>query len=241
MYWPATFLAVAGFSAWRNIRTRMFQLGENLRFVPVWQNSCSDYSVLVKFTNFLRHCAQQKAGLAPIRWKIKLQCRCPISTNQRWAGKHCHIFQNSGSVLGMLTPSEAAQSFAVNLLLWYRELSSLVNLKVHCMLLHPNCFSAVHTTKTHSLQPGDWDRSVAPDPWGFSFAVQFVRFDLMQVHCEFNPFCRMNEENKGTALQQMLQQLLFQWLLWTPWVLVCCMFWQFQYFAWKHNLNSFHQ
>ena len=47
--------------AWINSIASMLQLGKNCEwFVPVWQNSYSDYSVLVKFTNFLWHRAQQK-------------------------------------------------------------------------------------------------------------------------------------------------------------------------------------
>ena len=63
---PATFLAaVTWFLSKRNIRTSMFRLW-NVRewFVPIWHNSCSDYSVLVKFTDFLwRHAQQRRASL----------------------------------------------------------------------------------------------------------------------------------------------------------------------------------
>lgn len=59
----------------------------------VWQNSDISLSS-VKFTNFLRHGAQQKAHLAPICWKFKLQCRWQISNNDRRADEHHHIIWN---------------------------------------------------------------------------------------------------------------------------------------------------
>ena len=66
----ATFPAVAGFPAWRNIRTNMFRLGKiGEQFVWVWQNSYSDCSASVKFTDYLRRSSYQMASLAVIHSK----------------------------------------------------------------------------------------------------------------------------------------------------------------------------
>ena len=53
-----TFLAVARFPAWRNVRTCMFQLGKiHEWFILIWHNTYSYYSILVKSTDFLWYCA----------------------------------------------------------------------------------------------------------------------------------------------------------------------------------------
>ena len=63
----ASFAGLLLFRLWPDfspgkIRTSLFQLGKVCEwFVLIWQNSYLDYSILVKFTNFLQHSAQQNS------------------------------------------------------------------------------------------------------------------------------------------------------------------------------------
>ena len=76
----ATFLALVGFPAWRDVRTSMFwQLKICEQFVPVWQHFYWDYSVLAMCTDFLWLSVQQE------------NCWWPILTNDKQTGKHRFI------------------------------------------------------------------------------------------------------------------------------------------------------
>ena len=79
------------------------------------------------------------------------------------------------------------------------ESNSSVDLKVHNMLLDQNCITAVHFLFTNSVKPREARTR------HMLFAVWFFRFDLLQIHCEFNHFSKKNDYNKCTAVDQPLQ------------------------------------
>ena len=155
-------------------------------FLAVWQNSyLISYSVLVKLTDFPWHSAQQKAHLEMICWKIKLQCRRSISTNDRRAGKSHHILQNKSSVFGMRMPPKVAQSFVGVLLCWYMQQVEFIGWFesswyatwiewCHCSVCCHFQFHAAWRDQDQMVVC----RSVASDSVGFLFAVLFVRFDV---------------------------------------------------------------
>ena len=84
--------------------------------------------------------------------------------------------------------------------------------------------------------------SVVPNLQSFFFAMQFIWFDLQQIHIHYecNHFNKKNDWNKHTAVNQTLH-----WssgccssdCSWFPQILVCRKFQQFQYFACKHNFT----
>ena len=164
----------------------MFWLGKvHERFVLVWQKFYSDYSILVKFTNFLQHSAQQKACLALTHWKLKLQSRQPVSTNERWIGNYCLIFKSKGSVFCMLVSSEAAQSFAGISLEWYMWRVCRLTWKSYHTTWLESCHCSLHLHFWFCTTQRDWVndclrvRCAQLIGVGVLFAMRFALFDVL--------------------------------------------------------------
>ena len=193
---PTAFLAMARFPAWRNVLD-----WENPEMVCSSLVNYSDYSVFVKFTNFLQHHTQQKVLLALIHWKTKLQWRQAISVSDRGAGKHHHILQNKGNVYVCSLHLRVHEIFCGHLASAVRA-SRLVNLLIWkyitCYLIRIASLQCTPPLPIpQSLERLKLDISsllISCTRLGvFLFAMWFAGFDLPQIHCEFNNFCKKND------------------------------------------------